>query len=166
MAFGRKFLQGVNQIIQQIKQEAALPRGTVCWFYLTSAPVGWVICNGLYYNADGTKSNTIQTDECNIVTPDLIGRYARGGYSIGTYLNSSLPNITGHFGGLKNWGFSGAFVNPQGTGTDDPGNNKTCYTARKVNFDANSSNAVYGRNATYPNEVIPESVVLLPCMKL
>ena len=156
MAFGRKFLNGVKQIIQQAKQEAALPYGTICWFNLPSAPAGWAVC-------DGTQG-----------TPDLIGRYALGSNSkIGTDVAAGLPNITGMISvdnkdSIDYYNVAGSFTK------DDPGFGEDVTASARVGddgnadfafpiyFNANLSNGIYGNS----NTVTPPSVRLLPCMKL
>lgn len=143
MAFQRKILPGISKLIDQLKL-SMLPRGTVCWFYLTEVPYGWRLC-------DGTNG-----------TPNLIGRYAVGSISnIGQEVAAGLPNITGTFGTLAYQKIAtGAFkqlvanVYP----IEHSGNSK----GQSVSFDASRSSSVYGKSAT----VTPPSTKLLPCMKL
>lgn len=149
MAFGRKFLHGMIQIIheikQEVKQEAALPRGTVCWFCLPSAPEGWAVC-------DGTNG-----------TPDLIGRYAVGSKTdIGTTLDPQLPNVTGQFSYqyAAITGASGVFTQIGKSGTYASSHNRGGNGT--VTFSLGAANSYYVDNGT----VRPASTVLLPCMKL
>ena len=71
-----------SEIEQSIKALVSnIPKGAIMWFNLTSAPTGWVVCDG------------------NNGTPDLRGRYPLGAVSgIGTTVSAGLPNITGTIG--------------------------------------------------------------------
>lgn len=167
---------------KKIKSESSIPFGAIMYFYLTSAPPGWVICNGNYYSTDGTQSSPIKTDVCNTGTPNLIGRYPLGSTgSIGVPIDSGLPNITGAVErnqGYRIQSFEGAAV-VSGAFKSSPLMNYQ-HTAdyegfvqgiKSLIFKASDSNSVYGKydndtNTELKNKVVPDSTRLLPCMKL
>lgn len=147
MAFARKRLFGLHAILESVKN-ALLPSGAIVWFKRTTAPDGWVVC-------DGTNG-----------TPNLIGRYPLGATSgIGDTVEAGLPDITGtawgyEIGKAGGWRTTGCFYDAGAgnqKGTSD--NNDTC---GKLGFKASRSSSVYGKSST----VTPPSVKLLPCMKL
>lgn len=151
MAFQKKKLFGIDKLIQSILQ-ASLPSGFIGWFDRTTAPAGWVVCNGqTYTDSTGTKRTA----------PNLIGRYPLGATSgIGSLVEAGLPNITGTFGTLAYQKIAtGAFkqlvanVYP----IEHGGNSK----GQSVSFDASRSSSVYGKSST----VTPPSCKLLPCIK-
>ena len=160
MAFPRRTLEGLAKTIADLKQmiqNVAIPQGTIWWFHnRTTAPVGWVICNG------------------NNGTPNLIGRYPLGATSgIGSTVEAGLPNITGTFGGSRYGGNpTGAFygwasAGARGSGSSGGALGKVKFDASKgqVNIDGTTvvqEQSVYGKS----NTVTPPSVKLLPCMKL
>lgn len=124
---------------------SGIPSGMICWFYLTSAPSGWKVC-------DGTNG-----------TPNLIGRYPLGATgSIGSTVEAGLPNITGTLFALIKEGYntSGAFSGGETVNGMDYQSSGT--GTIPVSFDASRSSGVYGKSDT----VTPPSVRLLPCMKI
>ena len=145
---------------------AAVPAGAIIWFYKESAPDGWVICNGKYYNSNGVQKpdNVTDTNHTSypIKTPNLINNYPLGADSnIGTEVEAGLPPITGYALSLQSIGkYGGAFTykynDASGVGAYDWGYHRGIY------FDAKLSNPIYGKSKT----VTPPSVKLLPCMKL
>lgn len=150
MEFPKRTFVGLNKILNDIStrlQSALLPSGAIIWFNRTSAPSGWVVC-------DGTNG-----------TPNLIDKYPLGATSgIGSIVAAGLPNITGTFKAGNR-----TDVTPEGTGAF--GINKkflacanygTAGKGAVYSFSASWSNSIYGRSTT----VTPPSVKLLPCMKL
>jgi len=152
--FKHKKLFGLQDLIDSVKtsiQASILPSGAIMWFNLKSAPSGWVVC-------DGTNG-----------TPNLIGRYPLGSTSsIGAFVECGLPNITGGNKAVENQGyFTGAFYQGGASGNSRCGDQD--HAGPFLAFDASRSCAVYGKyrnNAEFVNKVIPDSVRLLPCMKL
>ncbi|MBR1988227.1 MAG: tail fiber protein [Clostridia bacterium] len=135
-----------SEIEQSIKALVSnIPKGAIMWFNLTSAPTGWVVCDG------------------NNGTPDLRGRYPLGAVSgIGTTVSAGLPNITGTIGPILEEAAygkytDGAFYQTTETGTGHAGGDDYI-----VKMDASRCSSVYGNSTT----VTPPSVKLLPCMKL
>lgn len=137
-----------SEIEQSIKALVSnIPKGAIMWFNLTSAPTGWVVCDG------------------NNGTPNLIGKYPLGANSsIGTAVAAGLPNIKGHVSPsvhVDDTNFSGAMYREETTGKRVTTDNQV--TPRyAIMFDASRSNSIYGNSTT----VTPPSVRLLPCMKL
>ena len=161
------------------RTENTIPSGAIMWFYSSSAPAGWVICNGKYYSTDGSLSSATQTATCTVATPDLIYKYPIGATSnVGDTLEGGLPNINGWFEGYE-IGKSSASAfkfstnSPfyyAGSGTQD-GTTSRSGTNARIGFNANLANTTYGRydnvtDTNLKNKVIPPSVKLLPCMKL
>lgn len=168
---------------------SGIPSGMICWFYLTSAPSGWKVC-------DGTNG-----------TPNLIGRYPLGANTeIGDAVEAGLPEVYGQFSGVGQYNSDDYSIVSYGSGATryafdghdtsitgnylgvKVGNEPTAeqddvfsfrasngelkpeyYSAsdatlaRKMN-DAyvGSENSVFGKS----NTVTPPSVKLLPCMKI
>ena len=150
MAFKRKKLFGIDSLIQSVLR-ASLPSGFVGWFDLTTAPDGWVICNGQKY----TDSSGVER-----TAPNLIGRYPLGATSdIGGLVEAGLPNITGNFGGNRYGTIDGAFADAGGTHVR--GSSSSADNMRKISFNASRSSSVYGKSTT----VTPPSTKLLPCIK-
>lgn len=163
-----------------------VPFGMICWFYLNNPPDGWVVADGSWYNSDGSVSSPTQTSECWIPSPNLIGNYPLGAKTeIGTFVNPTLPNITGTFpvgdGQLQvdmPWPYPAYTTNYKGlftgatktmtiTGNGYGGTSEAYNEADAkvlVHFDASACNPIYkaGKDIT----VVPPSTKLLPCMKL
>ena len=150
MAFQKRKLFGIDKLIQSILQ-ASLPSGFVGWFDRTTAPDGWVVCNGQTYT---DSTGTTRT------APNLIGRYPLGATSgIGGLVEAGLPNITGTFGGNRYYNASGAFAYTGSTHVR--GSSRSGGAMEGVNFNASRSSSVYGKSTT----VTPPSCKLLPCIK-
>lgn len=161
-SFKRKFLLGTV--------EFACPSGMIAWFKLNSPPPGWVVC-------DGTKG-----------TPNLIGKYPIGATSnIGTRVDQNLPNLTGEVSSIVAhgitwtgvfWKANGATWDNYDNSGDDAAHRGDTAPRKRLTFNANNfatpvngnseyrTYGHYGVNSEYYNKVIPESVRLLPCMKI
>lgn len=161
MAFQKRKLFGIDKLIQSILQ-ASLPSGFVGWFDRTTAPDGWVVCNGQTYT---DSTGTTRT------APNLIGRYPLGATSgIGSTVEAGLPNITGGFSidnkdPASNYIVTGSFTktNP-GIGTPTGhrvGEDKNAGYCFPIYLNARLSSTVYGNSST----VTPPSTKLLPCIK-
>jgi hypothetical protein len=147
-----------------------MPSGMVSWFYSSTAPSGWVVCNGRWYSSDGRSSSNSQTATCTIQTPNLIGKYPLGATSnIGGIVNAGLPNLPHHTHTAlwQNAGPNGTTVGtlPLGTMsipsfviTSVRNADQTSTTRDTTTY----SDSIYGNSST----VTPPSVKLLPCMKL
>ena len=144
------------------------PAGTVIWYAGSSAPEGYLLCDGSevsrttydkLFECIGVKFGVGDTTS-TFNLPDLIGKFIEGSATAGTYKDAGLPNIKG--GG--SWGKGS---NPSGalytTYTDYNSGTSVAETpSYYLNFDASRSSSVYKNNVT---TVQPESLTLLPCIK-
>lgn len=158
--------------LRQLNQSALTPVGTVIWYAGSTAPSGYLLCNGSkvsrttyaalyavigirYGSGNGTTTFTL---------PNLIGKFAEGASSVGTYKNAGLPNITGYarIDGTDSSSYTvnGALYN-YGTFTGAGQYHHTSQTIGAIGFDASKSNSIYGNSTT----VQPASLTLLPCIK-
>lgn len=175
MSFTRKVLK--MDTIPEVIRSALFPSGFIAWFNRTSAPNGWVICNGKWYSTDGLQSSDTETATCSIKSPDLIGRYALGATSgIGDIVAAGLPNFDGTF----SVGTTGSTHTHTGLHKHDvrsgEGNDSwECATpAQSITATAAGGEHTHDISVTYPDgsifgssdTVTPPSVKLLPCMKL
>lgn len=72
--------------------------------------------------------------------------------ALGSYSSGALPKITGHFGGLIQYGPSGAFVN---AATQKGNVQATANQIASWTFDASRCSSAYSRS---DNTVIPQSI--------
>lgn len=173
MSFTRKVLK--MDTIPEVIRSALFPSGFIAWFNRTSAPNGWVICNGKWYSADGLQSSDTETSTCTIKSPNLIGKYALGATSdIGDSVAAGLPSFDGTFTIGNGKHIHSGLVNIQGWGTPDtesPRGYRVTGGKTVTNADGEHTHTV---SVTYPADsiygssdtVTPPSVKLLPCMKL
>ena len=152
---------------------AAMPAGTVIAYAGSTAPEGFITCNGaavsrttysalftaigtLYGEGDGTSTFNL---------PDLTGRVVQGSATAGTALAAGLPNITGQL--LARPPISNT---TSGIGALYYGSNNTegysaprgdSSTTNQIYFDASKSNAIYGRSTT----VQPPALTMIYCIK-
>ncbi len=171
MSFTRKVLK--MDTIPEVIRSALFPSGFIAWFNRTSAPNGWVICNGKWYSTDGLQSSDTETSTCSIKSPNLIGKYALGATSgIGDSVAAGLPAFDGTFtigGGSHSHG-----ARFQGWGTPDTESPRGYRGAPQTNPETLSGAHSHTVSVTYPADsifgssdtVTPPSVKLLPCMKL
>ena len=150
-----------------------VPAGTVIAYAGSSAPYGFIACNGaevsretyaslfaaigtLYGEGDGSTTFNL---------PDLTDRVVQGSATAGTALAAGLPNIKGnllarppianttsgtgalYYGGNNTEGYSA----PRGDSS----------TTNIIFFDASKSNAIYGRSTT----VQPPALTMIYCIK-
>lgn len=164
--------QAVN--LKQLNSVSTLV-GTIIWYAGTSAPEGYLICNGAnvsrttyadLFNVIGVKYGA-GNSTTTFTLPNLISKFAEGATVAGTYKSAGLPNITGSqaFSGtdpdtLKataSGAFSRTLADGAGNGHDyTVDNSKVTYS-----FDASRSSSIYGNSTT----VQPASLTLLPCIK-
>ena len=153
--------------LRQLNGAALTPVGTVIWYAGSSAPDGYLLCNGSNISretyADLFEVIGVKFGAGNSTTtftlPNLIGKFAEGALSPGTYKQAGLPNITGRICGEMGTYPNGAFYK---TGSRE-GDTATSgsVTDSTYGFDASRCSAVYGRSST----VQPASLTLLPCIK-
>ena len=156
-----KFLRG--DATWQIITGLSLPAGSVIAFAgnPSSAPSGFLLCNGakvsrttysalfsaigtLYGTGDGSTTFTL---------PNMTDKFIQGSGTSGTSKSAGLPNITGNFSdalGSTNRGGVvtgyGVFKNSTNTSNGDAGSG--AYTNVLVQFNASTSNSIYGSSST------------------
>lgn len=143
----------------------SMATGMVAAFAGTTAPEGWLVCDGsaisrtdyadLFAQIGSTYGDGDGSTTFNL--PDLSDCFVQGG-TPGTSNAAGLPNITGNAGHAWSGGTSGAFYQETAYQTSAWG-----YDADRplIKFDASRSSAIYGNSAT----VQPKSVEMLFCIK-
>lgn len=165
--------QYIEAAFVENRVSAAMPPGMVIAHAGSSAPYGFIACNGaevsretyaslfaaigtLYGEGDGSTTFNL---------PDLTDRVVQGSATAGTALAAGLPNIKGnllarppianttsgtgalYYGGNNTEGYSA----PRGDSS----------TTNIIFFDASKSNAIYGRSTT----VQPPALTMIYCIK-
>ena len=162
-------VNNTDAVNKQYMLEHSLPTGSIIYLAVEDIPTGYLLCDGstvsrnsysnLYavlgtkYGAgDGTTTFSI---------PNLIGKFAEGGSTAGTYKDAGLPNITGSFAGNKAGNAtSGAFYDSTESSWVD--GDSQAPNRVKINFSASRSSKVYKDDC---DTVQPSSLVLLPLIK-
>ena len=173
-----KLQDGTAKFRVRDKNEDRVPTGIVQFFAGSSAPKGWLVCDGsavsrteydelfevigtTYGEGDGSTTFNL---------PNLIDRFAEGGKSVGTKKEAGLPNITGsaeehcltnspqdssqHYAdGALSWEIA-KHITGNSDGVSSPKN-------YGLHFDASKSNPIYGASDT----VQPPALILLPIIK-
>ena len=150
-----------------------VPVGTIVWSAATTAPNGYLLCNGAtvgrstysaLFSAIGTTYGA-GDGSTTFALPNLIGRVMWGGTSPGAYLAAGLPNITGSVSYIAS--ANGSETNGALTKTetapryDENGAQGVAnYTTLSVN--ASSYNAIYSDSV---DTVQPPALVLCPYIK-
>ena len=164
---------------------AAMPAGTVIAYAGSTAPEGFIACNGasvsretyanlfaaigtLYGEGDGATTFNL---------PDLTGRVVQGSATAGTALAAGLPNISGTMterafvressgGNITLISQSGGAFRTSTTSFE--ANTVVCELSSTrvtdpavVSFDASNSNAIYGNS----NTVQPPALTMIYCIK-
>lgn len=164
---------------------AAMPAGTVIAYAGSSAPYGFIACNGaavsretyaslfaaigtLYGEGDGSTTFNL---------PDLTDRVVQGSSTAGTVLAAGLPNISGTMterafvressgGNITLISQSGGAFRTSTTSYE--ANTVVCELSSTrvtdpavVSFDASKSNAIYGNS----NTVQPPALTMIYCIK-
>lgn len=158
---------------------ATMPAGTVIAYAGSAAPDGFIACNGaevsretyaeLFYVIGTTFGEGDGSTTFNL--PDLTDRVVQGSATAGTTLAAGLPNITGaiklrpnNSGFNSFFGITGAFsMGAQDNLTASAFNMGTTSgtTYNPINFNASSSNAIYGNSTT----VQPPALTMIYCIK-
>ena len=140
----------------------SVPVGTVIAFAANKAPEGgFLLCNGsavsrttyaALFSAIGTIYGT-GNGSSTFNLPNLTDKFIHGSGTAGTVKAAGLPNITGSFSdplGSTNRGGVvtgyGAFKNSTNTSDGDAGSGS--YTNVNVQFNASTSNSIYGESTT------------------
>ena len=176
-----KMQDGTAKFRVRDKNEDRVPTGIVQFFAGSSAPTGWLVCDGSavsrtdYDELFGVIGTTYGAGDGSTTfnLPNLIDRFAEGGKSVGTKKSAGLPNITGDVGQQYTEGPLGGWhnYNDKGYGNgalqlkgSDYGYSCTWqkypYTGI-IAFDASKSNPIYGASDT----VQPPALILLPIIK-
>lgn len=150
----------------------AMPIGTVLHYAGSTAPNGWLVCDGSevskgeyaqLYAVIGTTYGTATSSD-NFVLPNLIDRFAQGSKTVGTHKDAGLPNITGEWH-IAHWA-TGVY-NTSGAVRYTYADTVKCVDGNAsqpigtYTFNASNSNSIYGNSDT----VQPPSLTLLPIIK-
>lgn len=160
-----KFMEGLKKGIL-VKNNVAVgmvgdkyfsnaPIGVIQAFSGTTAPHGYLLCNGASYKvADypdlyAVIGNTYGGDTENFNVPNLVDKFIEGSTTSGTEKEAGLPNITGSF---VPWAYQNS-LNPSGAFSQSYTNVSAydAYGANKgsqINFNASQSNSIYGNSDT------------------
>jgi hypothetical protein len=149
----------------------SMATGMVAAFAGTTAPEGWLVCDGsivsrtdyadLFAQIGSTYGDGDGSTTFNL--PDLSDCFVQGG-TPGTSHIAGLPNITGSSYGYvssANRGASGALQMSGGSGKDATSGGGWWVEGVTVSIDASRSSSVYGASTT----VQPKSVEMLFCIK-
>lgn len=151
------------------------PVGTVIWSASSTAPDGYVVCNGAavsrttYADLFAAIGTTYGTGDGSTTfnLPNLIDRFAQGSATVGTVKGAGLPNIWGNGPWLYSYDHvnseqaSGVFRWSTYGGGVDNNNPSTSTGSGILRFNANFGNPIYGNSET----VQPPALTLLPCVK-
>lgn len=139
-----------------------VPTGTIITFYGKSAPNGYLVCDGSWFDAN-SYPNLYRHLGTNKL-PDLRNKFLQGygSYGVGTTVQPGLPNITGNFSAVfedhEIFQPTGAFF-WEGYARECP---SVAYRdQRGYGFNASRCSSLYGSS----NTVQPYSFVILPCIK-
>lgn len=152
-----------------------VPVGTIVWSAATTAPNGYLLCNGAtvgratyaaLFDAIGTTYGA-GDGSTTFGLPNLIGRVMWGGTSPGAYLAAGLPNIKGDSAIAGYWSTS---VQPTGcfskssTWTDSLSVTPISGNAsgKVILFDASESSPIYSDSV---DTVQPPALTLVPYIK-
>lgn len=162
-----------------------VPVGTIVWSAATTAPNGYLLCNGAtvgrstyaaLFAAIGTTYGA-GDGSTTFALPNLIGRVMWGGTSPGAYLEAGLPNIKGAFWNLASYKFggtasmgsaSGVFSTPSQSSSDGVIQvSPSAYTSQTtygdgINLDAGRASSVYSDSV---DTVQPPALTLVPYIK-
>lgn len=149
-----------------------LKPGFVCPFAGTTAPDGWLICDGsavsrtTYADLFAVIGTTYGAGDGNSTfnLPNFTNRVIQGG-TAGSYKSAGLPAITGTFRGGRNYGgnpggdctgafwLQGSTYNPKGSDSSSAG--------MLIGFAASRSSSIYGASST----VQPPALCINICVK-
>lgn len=148
---------------------SGVPVGTIIPFAGNSIPQGYLLCDGsaisrttyaslfavigtIYGSGDGNSTFNL---------PNLYERVPQyTGIGFGNASLGSLPNITAKFGGLAQYGPSGAVIN---TGTQKGNVQSTASQIAQWDFNASRSSTTYGRYSS--DKVFPAHVCMYYIIK-
>ena len=149
----------------QNKTEERCPVGTIMSGLYSSAPTGFLLCNGQevsiasfpeLYAVIGTLEGCQSENEGMFKVPDLRGRFLEGANgNLGNRIKAGLPEISGMFTFTGN-DYSGAWGHGNGAFTKKMSGTKyffsykasTDYSVSGYDFNASKSNPIYGNSDT------------------
>lgn len=156
---------GVDIVRIDDEQREAIPTGTIAYFAGSSAPAGWLVCNGSqvstvqYADLFSVCGNSYgsATQANYFVLPDLIGRFPQGAMSGGSKIDAGLPELPEHTHEVwaSYWQTGG------GSGGAGNGSQERLWGITKPQKYI-SGTGVYGKSTT----VQPPALTLLPCIKI
>lgn len=158
----------VSNFLNEAEKVESCPVGTILSGLYTTAPDGFLLCNGQevaiadyfeLYTVIGSLAECQSKNEGMFKLPDLRGRFLEGANgNLGTVKEAGLPDITGKLygcytsSGSGTMGFrycSGAFTRgDMGTSSILPESVPKDNEMLSVNFNASSSNSIYGKSDT------------------
>ena len=132
------------------------PIGVIQAFSGTTAPNGYLLCDGASYKvADypdlyAVIGNTYGGDTENFNVPNLVDKFIQGSTTSGTEKEAGLPNITGTFYHDTNatLSLSGAFFSYTRGSSINLKNDDANKSSGYISFDASKSNSIYGNSDT------------------
>ena len=150
--------------------------GSVYSYMGTSAPFGYLACDGSTYNIEdyprlanhinrsfGSYNYFGGDGTTTFAVPDLRGEFLRGtgktGGTVGTHQGDGLPNITGTLVDVESYSVSGAFTRSVGSVHVGTGNGTAVFGT--ISFSAANSNSIYGA----ATEVRPKNTSVLYIIK-
>ena len=151
----------------------AVPVGTIFYYGYTTAPSGWLVCDGsavsrttyadLYSAIGDTYGEGDGSTTFNL--PDLIDKFPQGNTTVGTVKAAGLPNITGTFSQARGEtnlpSPTGTFYRASGSWNTRVGGGSSDSWGAYSGLDASRSSSIYGNSTT----VQPPALTLLPIIK-
>lgn len=125
------------------------PIGTILSYVGSTAPTGYLLCNGATYNTT-TYSELYKLLGTNVL-PDLRGRFLQGANgNLKQKIEAGLPNITGyhHSQGSDSGNEATGAFKVRTTGKVDSGSSSASNYINSVDFDASRSSSIYGNSDT------------------
>lgn len=156
-----------------------VPVGTIVWSAATTAPNGYLLCNGAtvgrstYSALFAAIGTTYGAGDGNttFALPNLIGRVMWGGTSPGAYLAAGLPNITGEFSTRGTMVTDNSLIASNGAFTIDEVKSSDTFASfnvseykntQGISFSAANSNPIYSSSV---DTVQPPALTLCPYIK-
>lgn len=140
---------GLMSASDKSKLDTLVPVGTIFGGVYSTAPTGYLLCNGATYSIS-TYSELYKILGTNVL-PDLRGKFLQGANgNLKQSIEAGLPNITGELEAQSytdKYSATGAFSTVQ-RGHIDSGSSSASTYQRKVDFDARRSSKIYGNSDT------------------
>jgi microcystin-dependent protein len=147
-----------------------LKPGFVCPFAGTTAPDGWLICDGsavsrtTYADLFAVIGTTYGAGDGNSTfnLPDTRHRvlWSAGQWNVGDHYDEGLPNITATFGVNGSWSTNSGCVTQSSSGKESHGWNGSSTTRNLFDFNASRSSSIYGASSTVrPRCIVVEMII-------